>query len=688
MNTLVSFPGLGLEMTINRVAFTLFGVDVYWYGLIIAVGLMVGIAIGYWKAKQFGIDADRMTDAILVTVVMAVLCARLYYVIFYPGDYDTLGKILNLRDGGLAIYGGVIGTVVFGWLMCRIRKIPVAAMFDVTAMGFLAGQGIGRWGNFFNQEAFGTNTTLPWGMYSERTRSYLQGVAAELASQGVAVDPSTPVHPTFLYESLWCLLGLVLLLCYCRHRRFDGEIALMYVMWYGAERCVVEGLRTDSLMIGPLRVSQVLAGGSCLLALVAWYILRRRARRIRAAGGSTLVVESIRAGEAAAARYAAAVENRRKAAERYNESAAQRAAAQACAEKEKSARLQKEAAARYAAAVKDRDAALKKTAAVRYENAVAVRETAMKKTVAAGAETTAPALDAVLAAEATDVAQVLDGKYWASVIKVEVRERVARLKAAGHPCRLAVLLVGDDPASAVYVRGKAKDCAECGIDSDVLRFPADVTEAELMREIYRLDDDPTVSGILVQLPLPAGLDAKKILRGIDPAKDVDGFTPTNTGLLNMGLECLEPCTPAGCMYLLQQSGVSPVGKNAVVIGRSNIVGKPMAALLCAQDATVTVCHSRTQGLAEICRRADILVAAVGKAGMVTADMVKPGAVVIDVGINRNAEGKLCGDVDYEAVRKVAGWITPVPGGVGLMTRAMLMKNTLQAAQLAAEKQNG
>lgn len=345
MSTLVEFPGLGLEMTIDRVAFSVFGVEIYWYGLIIAVGLMVGIGIGYANAKRFGVDSDRMTDVILVTVVLAVLCARLYYVIFYPGNYDTLGEILNLRDGGLAIYGGVIGAVVFGWLMCRIRRVPVLAMFDMTAMGFLAGQGIGRWGNFFNQEAFGSNTTLPWGMYSERTHNYLRSAAEELAAQGMVVDPTMPVHPTFLYESLWCLLGLVLLLCYAKHRKFDGEMALMYVVWYGAERCVVEGIRTDSLMWGPLRVSQVLAGASCLLALAAWLLLRRRALRRRAAGKFTLVAEVINAKEEAKARY--------------EEACAQRSTALAvCAMKHKQA-----AAARYEQACARRESALAAKAA-------------------------------------------------------------------------------------------------------------------------------------------------------------------------------------------------------------------------------------------------------------------------------------------------------------------------------------
>ncbi len=325
MRTTVTFPGLGLEFEVSRVVFTLFGMEIYWYGLILATGLMVGILIGYRKAKAFGIDSDRMTDVILVTTILAVLCSRLYYVLFYPGDYDTLWKVLNMRDGGLAIYGAVIGAFVFGFLMCRLRRVPVLAMFDLTALGFLAGQGIGRWGNFVNQEAFGTNTTLPWGMYSSQTKAYLQGVAGQLAAQGVYVDPNAPVHPTFLYESLWCLLGLVLLLCYVKRRRYDGEIVLLYVAWYGAERCLVEGIRTDSLMWGPLRVSQVLAGASCVLALALWYICRRRAVRRAAAGLPTLAVQRVRAAADAKTRYEMACASRDAALRKRDAVAAQQA---------------------------------------------------------------------------------------------------------------------------------------------------------------------------------------------------------------------------------------------------------------------------------------------------------------------------------------------------------------------------
>jgi len=283
------------------------------------------------------------------------------------------------------------------------------------------------------------------------------------------------------------------------------------------------------------------------------------------------------------------------------------------------------------------------------------------------------------------MATILDGKYWAGVIKKEVATRVAQLKEHGISCCLTVILVGENPASAVYVKGKEKDCAECGIESRVIRLPEDTTQQQLLEQVEKCNQDPTVSGLLVQLPLPAHLDGDKVIRTIAPQKDVDGFTPVNAGALLTGQQGFVPCTPAGCLYLLQQNNIPLQGKKAVVIGRSNIVGKPMALLLTGCDATVTLCHSKTENLAEITRQADILVAAIGKAGFVTADMVKPGAAVIDVGINRNAEGKLCGDVDFEPVSQKAGWITPVPGGVGLMTRAMLMQNTLRAAINAADE---
>lgn len=277
----------------------------------------------------------------------------------------------------------------------------------------------------------------------------------------------------------------------------------------------------------------------------------------------------------------------------------------------------------------------------------------------------------------------IEGKLLAAQVKERVAAGVAQLKEKGiEPC-LAVIMVGENPASQVYVKGKVKDCAECGIKSLEIHLPAETTQEELLQKLAELAGDAGVHGLLVQLPLPAHIDEKTVIEAIPPQKDVDGFTAVNVGRMMIGEECFLPCTPAGCMEMIRSTGVSISGKNAVVIGRSNIVGKPAAMLLLRENATVTICHSRTENLKQVCANADILVAAVGRAGFVTGDMVKPGAVVIDVGINRNAQGKLCGDVDYDAAAEKAGYITPVPGGVGLMTRAMLMQNTLQAAQKQA-----
>ena len=277
-------------------------------------------------------------------------------------------------------------------------------------------------------------------------------------------------------------------------------------------------------------------------------------------------------------------------------------------------------------------------------------------------------------------AKIIDGKILAAEVKACAAQAVRFLQERYGitPC-LAVLLVGDDPASQVYVRGKANDCEACGIESRVIRLPAGTTQAELLARLGTLAADSAVHGILVQLPLPRHIDPAAVIEAIPPEKDVDGFTPVNAGRLLNGEPCFAPCTPAGCLRMIEAAGVDLDGKHAVVVGRSNIVGKPAALLLMQKNATVTVCHSHTRDLAAVCRTADILIAAVGKARFITADMVKPGAVVIDVGINRGADGKLHGDVDFAPVSEVASCITPVPGGVGLMTRAMLMLNTVQAA---------
>jgi methylenetetrahydrofolate dehydrogenase (NADP+)/methenyltetrahydrofolate cyclohydrolase len=276
-------------------------------------------------------------------------------------------------------------------------------------------------------------------------------------------------------------------------------------------------------------------------------------------------------------------------------------------------------------------------------------------------------------------AQILDGKSLAASIRAELKQRVEALVRRAVRPGLAVILAGDDAASRVYVRNKTLAAAEVGVASSVVELPGSVTQARLMERISELNSDPAVHSIHVQLPLPRHIDAARVLEGIAPAKDVDGFHQANLGALLAGRPGAVPCTPAGVMRLIAHAGVPLAGCHAVVLGRSNIVGKPLALLLLQKDASVTICHSKSRNLPEIARQADILVAAVGRAKLVTAGMVKPGACVIDVGVNRLPDGKLAGDVDFEAVKNVAGWITPVPGGVGPMTIAMLLENCIRAA---------
>jgi methylenetetrahydrofolate dehydrogenase (NADP+)/methenyltetrahydrofolate cyclohydrolase len=280
-------------------------------------------------------------------------------------------------------------------------------------------------------------------------------------------------------------------------------------------------------------------------------------------------------------------------------------------------------------------------------------------------------------------AHPIDGITVAKHLRAEVGERAAALGARGTTPGLAVILVGDDPASAVYVRNKIKACENHGVRSVFAKHDASLSEAELLARIDALNVDPSIHGILVQMPLPRHIDTHKVIDAIDPHKDVDGFSIRSAGELMNGVPGFRPCTPYGCMKLIESTGVDLRGKHAVVIGRSATVGKPMALLLLEANATVTVCHSATPDLALHTRQADVVIVAVGRRNTLTADMVKPGAVVIDVGINRDDEGKLCGDVDFERVRHVAGWITPVPRGVGPMTITMLLVNTLEAAELAA-----
>jgi methylenetetrahydrofolate dehydrogenase (NADP+)/methenyltetrahydrofolate cyclohydrolase len=275
-------------------------------------------------------------------------------------------------------------------------------------------------------------------------------------------------------------------------------------------------------------------------------------------------------------------------------------------------------------------------------------------------------------------AEIINGKQIAAQIRSELKEQVERMAAQGRRPGLAVVLVGDNPASAVYVRQKKKACHEIGIYSEEHKLPGTITQGELLALIDRLNADPKIHGILVQLPLPDGLDEEKVINRINPKKDVDGFHPTNVGRLSIGLPAYVPCTPAGVLELVKRTGVAIAGKKVVVLGRSNIVGKPAAMLFLRENATVTVCHSRTVNVQQECAQADILVVAVGRPKLVKKYWVKPGAVVIDVGINR-VDGKIVGDVDFEEVQEVASAITPVPGGVGPMTIAMLMKNTVSSA---------
>jgi methylenetetrahydrofolate dehydrogenase (NADP+)/methenyltetrahydrofolate cyclohydrolase len=277
-------------------------------------------------------------------------------------------------------------------------------------------------------------------------------------------------------------------------------------------------------------------------------------------------------------------------------------------------------------------------------------------------------------------AQKINGNALSQKLRIQITERAAVLRTKGITPGLAVVLVGDNPASQVYVRNKVKACQDCGLHSLLEKYPEDMPEKVLLDRIETLNQDPSIHGILVQLPLPKHIDAQRVIEAIAPHKDVDGFHIASAGALMTGMPGFWPCTPYGCMKMLDSIGYDLKGKHAVVIGRSNIVGKPMALMLLQKNATVTICHSATPNLKAMTLQADVIVAAVGKRNVLTADMVKPGAVVIDVGMNRNDEGKLCGDVDFEGVEKVAGYITPVPGGVGPMTITMLLVNTLEAAE--------
>ncbi|MBP1545340.1 MAG: prolipoprotein diacylglyceryl transferase [Oscillospiraceae bacterium] len=275
----IVFPQLGIDITVDNEAFSLFGLSIKWYGVLIALGMLLAMIYCFKRTKEFGIDGDRLTDVVFAGLIGAVIGARLYYVALHPESFKDIRDVLAIRDGGLAVYGGILGALLFGFVTAKIRKLRILPTFDLVAMGFFIGQAAGRWGNFFNQEAFGSNTSLPWGMSGGRIQQYLANHQASLAAQGMEINPYLPVHPCFLYESIWCVIGFVILHFYHKHRRFDGEIFCMYVFWYGLGRFFIEGLRTDSLYIGSVRASQLLAAVSALAALAVIIAMRIRAKK-------------------------------------------------------------------------------------------------------------------------------------------------------------------------------------------------------------------------------------------------------------------------------------------------------------------------------------------------------------------------------------------------------------------------
>ncbi len=593
-NMPIGFPGLFGDWSWNPDPVAIhIGHGIYWYGIILACAMLCGTWLSMRRAKYAGITEDHVLDFVLWATPCCIIGSRTYYVFFNQSLYRTAsggfdwGRAVAVWDGGIAMYGTVIVGLLVAFVFAWRQRIPFGALMDTLVYGLILGQCMGRWANFVNREAYGGPTGLPW-----RMRLWFSGAN----NVPVAVD----VHPTFLYESLWNLAGLILLLTVIsRGRRFDGENAWFYFLWYGLGRAWIEGLRTDSLYLFdwtlfgvPIRVSQALSIClSALAALVLWVQIRVRKRS----------PEGLYVNQPESRQW--------------------------------------------------------------FEELPGIPQRQKKRTKETGGGNT--------------MAILMDGKALAEKTRARIQQQVAALQRP--PC-LAVILVGNDPASQIYVRNKEKDCAECGIRTLPCRLAEGISEEQLLTLIQRLNADPAVDGILCQLPLPPHINTSEVLRAIDPEKDVDCFHPSNIGQLSMGEPVFLPCTPAGIMMLLLEYGIPVRGRNCVIIGRSNIVGKPLGMLLTAADGTVTICHSRTEHLAEITRQADILISATGRAKLVTADMVKAGATVVDVGMNRDEDGKLCGDVDFDDVATKAGWITPVPGGVGPMTRARLLENVLTAAK--------
>ncbi len=575
----VGFPNLGIDnFNINPVAIENFlgikGLDIYWYAIIITAGIVLGFLYALNIASKHGISKDDLTDFALFAVPVSVICARIYYVVFSFDEFDSFSDMINIRNGGLAILGAVIGGIITAVIFCKVKKLNFLALADVCVVALLIGQLIGRWGNFMNVEAFGSlvSDDFLFGMkikISEISYDVRQNLGISFG------DGFVSVHPTFLYESVWNLAGFAFLAFYNKRKKFNGEMFLMYLSWYGLGRFMVEALRTDSLMIGKtgLRVSQLVSLAAFVVGVTALGILYFKFKK-----NKLPEIFCIKEGR-------------------------------------------------------------------------------------------------------KNMAKIMDGKLVSKTVREKIREEVSELKNKGITPGLAVIIVGENPASKVYVANKEKACEELGIYSEKYALPEETTQEELLELIEKLNKDDRIDGILCQLPLPKHIDEKVVINNIDYQKDVDAFHPVNVGKIMIGDFDFLPCTPAGVMEILKYYDVDVCGKECVVIGRSNIVGKPQAMLLLHNNATVTICHSRTKDLKEVTKRADVLISAVGISDFVTKDMVKEGAVVVDVGMNRNKEGKLCGDVCFDEVSEIASMITPVPGGVGPMTITMLMKNTLKAAKL-------
>lgn len=558
----ISFPGLGITVNPSPVAFYLGEKPIYWYGILIAAGFFLAVLYGLRLCRREGISEEKMMDLILIVTPISIIGARTYYILFYNVHYDSFYDMIAIWHGGLAIYGAVIAAAIGGYIACRIKKMPPLRILDIAAVCFPIGQAVGRWGNFMNREAYGGLSTSFLRMEITLREAIYDRAGGLVAAAGERVA----VHPTFLYESLWNALGFLFLAwMHKKHNRFAGQSILLYLIWYGSGRAVIEGLRTDSLYIPgtAIRVSQlfgIITALVSLLILVAVLLIRR----------------------------------------------------------------------------------------TKGFDGPAVR---------------------------------MDGFAASVPLRAQIKEQVDALyQQQGLVPGLGVILVGSDPAGELYITHKREACKEVGIYSEVQTLPADASELQVLDLVEQLHDRGDIHGILIQLPLPKGIRKERVIDAIGAQADVDCLHPDNLEALVAGkTDGPVPCTPAGILALLDFYGVSLAGKQVVIVGRSELVGRPLLLVLEGKGAAVTVCHSKTEDLARICRGADILITAAGQPGLITGSCVKPHAVVVDVGTTRLADGNFVGDCEASSVKKVARMLTPVPGGVGPMTVTMLLQNTLRAA---------